>query len=303
MNIKQLKAFKEVMVTGSVSKAASNLFRTQPAVSAQLLSLENEIGMSLFERREGRLYPVPEAEYLLCETVDILERIENLEDNLTRVRNLETGKINIVAMLSPSIFFLPKIISQFVKSRERVEVSLLSHSSFQTQQLMAAQRYDVGIVDYISQSDPSFSLIHHERLDYQCLCAVSINDPLAKKAFITVEDLDNKPLAMLSESHAIHTQLKQIFDEKNLTLNRRFETQYFLPQLSFVESGLACALVDPITISSYKENCIRHNNIAFLPFKPDIIFSISLVTPAHRPLSLLASMFVDMLKRELKNLQ
>ena len=303
MNIKQLKAFKEVMVTGSVSKAASNLFRTQPAVSAQLSSLENEIGMSLFERREGRLYPVPEAEYLLCEAVDILEKIENLEDNLTLVRNLETGKINIVAMLSPSIFFLPKLISEFVKNREQVNISLLSHSSFQTQQLMSAQRYDVGIVDYVSESDSSFSLINYERIDYQCLCAVSISDPLSEKAFITAEDLNNKPLAMLSESHAIHTQLKQVFDEKNLTLNIRFETQYFLPQLSFVENGLACALIDPITIASYKENCINHNNIVFLPFKPEIIFSISLVTPAHRPLSLLASMFVDTLKKELKKLQ
>ncbi len=303
MNIKQLKAFKEVMITGSVSKAATNLFRTQPAVSAQLTSLENEIGMALFERREGRLHPVPEAEYLLCEAVEILDKIENLEDNLTRVRNLETGKINIVSMLSPSIFFLPNLISEFVKGRGNVDVSLLSQSSFQAQQLMSAQGYDVGIVDHVSQSDSSFSLINHERLDYQCLCAVSVDDPLAKKSYLTAEDLNHKPLAMLSESHATHAQLKQVFEEKNLILNIRFETQYFLPQLSFVENGLACALIDPITVASYKANCIKHSNVVFLPFKPNITFSISIVTPAHRPLSLLASEFVTILKAELEKLQ
>jgi len=301
MNIKQLKAFKEVMITGSVSKAASNLFRTQPAVSAQLTSLENEISMALFERREGRLYPVPEAEYLLCEAVDILEKIENLEDNLTRVRKLETGKINVVAMLSPSIFFLPKLISKFVTDREGVDVSLLSQSSFQAQQLISAQRYDVGIVDHVEES--SSPLLKHDRLDYCCLCAVSVNDPLAKKSCITAEDLNGRPLAMLSETHMIHTKMKQIFNDKNLSLNIRFETQYFLPQLSFVENGLACALIDPITVASYQENCITHNKVAFLPFKPDITFSISIVTPAHRSLSLLASMFVDTLKKSLQELQ
>jgi len=301
MNIKQLKAFKEVMITGSVSKAASNLFRTQPAVSAQLTSLENEIGMVLFERREGRLYPVPEAEYLLSEAVEILEKIENLEDNLTRVRNLETGKINVVAMLSPSIFFLPKLISEFVKDREGVDVSLLSQSSFQAQQLVSAQRYDVGIVDHIAES--SSPLLKHERLDYRCLCAVSVNDHLAKKSYITAEDLSGKPLAMLSESHMIHAQMKQVFNDLGLILNIRFETQYFLPQLSFVENGLACALIDPITAASYQENCITKDNVVFLPFKPDITFSISIVTPAHRPLSLLASMFIDTLKSSLQNLQ
>lgn len=303
MNIKQLKAFKEVMITGSVSKAASNLFRTQPAISAQLTSLEEEVGMALFERREGRLHPVPEAEYLLSEAIDILEKIENLEDNMTRVRHIEAGKINVAAMLSPSIFFLPSLISEFVKDKEHVDVSLFSHSSFQAQQLMSAQRYDVGIVDHVSQTDSSFSLINHDRLDYRCLCAVSINDPLAQKSYITATDLDNKPLAMLAESHAIHKQIKQIFNEQKVTLNTRFETQYFLPQLSFVENGLACAIIDPITVASYRANCIHHEKIVFLPFKPNIIFSISIVTPAHRPLSLLASMFVNTLKKELEKLQ
>lgn len=304
MNIKQLKAFKEVMITGSVSKAASNLFRTQPAVSAQITSLENEIGMVLFQRRDGRLYPVPEAEYLLAEAVEILDKIENLEDNLNRVRNLDPGKINIVSMLSPSIFFLPKVISEFVKDRENIDISLLSHSSLQAQQLISAQHYDVGIVDYIEDGDPdTFSLIKHQRLDYKCLCAVSVKDPLAQKTCITPEDLDRKPLALLSKSHTINTQLTKVFKEKGLSLNIRFETQYFLPQLPFVEQGLACALVDPMTVASYKENCLHRDQVVFLPFKPDIIFSVSIVTPAHRSLSLLATMFVDSIKEALVDIQ
>ena len=61
MNLKQLKAFRAVMVTGSVSEAARSLFRTQPTVSALIAGLEAEIGYPLFERRSRRLHPVPEA--------------------------------------------------------------------------------------------------------------------------------------------------------------------------------------------------------------------------------------------------
>jgi len=303
MNIKQLKAFKEVMITGSVSKAASNLFRTQPAVSAQLTSLENEIGMALFERREGRLHPVPEAEYILAEASEILDKIESLQDSLTRVRHLERGRINIVAMISPSIFFLPKLISQFVKDKEQVEVSLFSHSSFQAQQLMSAQRYDVGLVDHLPEKSLTLPLIKHDRLDFECVCAVPASDPLSKQLSICAEDLDNKPLAMLDESHAVHEQLEAIFRLNALKMNKRFETQYFLPQLSFVENGLACAIVDPITVAGYRATSCNSEQIVFLPFKPKVTFSISIVTPAHRPLSALATMFVKYLKSELQCLQ
>ncbi|MEP3350993.1 MAG: LysR family transcriptional regulator [Marinomonas sp.] len=301
MNLKQLRAFKEIMVTGSVSKAASNLFRTQPAVSSQLASLEEEVGMPLFERREGRLHPVPEAEYILAEATEILEKVENLQDSLTRVKNLNVGRINMVAMISPSIFFLPQLISRFVQNKEHVDVSLFSHSSFQAQQLMSAQRYDVGLVDHVESVAPS--LIHHDPLDFKCVCAVPASDPLAQNTTICAQDLDNKPLAMLDGSHAIHKQLESIFKTNDLTLNKRFETQYFLPQLSFVENGLACAIVDPITVASYQANSRNQDQIVFLPFTSHVTFSISIVTPAHRPLSTLAMMFVKYLKSELQTLQ
>jgi len=302
MNLKQLRAFREVMVTGSVSKAASNLFRTQPAISAQISSLEKEVGLKLFERREGRLSPVPEAEYLLAQSIEILDKIDSLQENLASVKNLESGRINVVAMQGPSIYFLPHLISEFVKDRKHVDISLFSNSSFQTQQLMSAQRYDVGIVDVIQEDNTGPSLINHERMDFQCICAVPANDPLAGKTVITPQDLDNKPLAMLSETHSSHQQIQRIFSEHGVKMNCRFETQYFIPQLVFVEHGLACAIIDPITMNSYRTGSKEYNRIAFRPFVPSITFSISVITPSHRPLSTLANHFVQYLKQELQRL-
>lgn len=304
MNLKQLRAFREVMVTGSVSKAAENLFRTQPTISAQLSTLEKEVGLKLFERRDGRLHPVPEAEYLLSQATEILDKVDNLQENLTSVKNLDSGRINIVAMIGPSIFFLPNLISEFVKDRKHVDISLFSSSSFQTQQLMSAQRYDVGIVDDgIPELDSGLSLVDHERLDYQCVCAVPADDPLARKEFITARDLDRKPLAMLAETHGIHKEIKRVFEEQELTMNCRFETQYFLPQLVFVERGLAYAIVDPITVDSYYSNYKSDDRIVFLPFRPSVTFSISIITPSHRPLSTLANRFVTYLREELQRFQ
>lgn len=65
MNLKQLRAFREVMLTRSVSEAARSLYRTQPTISALIAGLEDEIGYKLFERRGRRLHPLPET-HLQC---------------------------------------------------------------------------------------------------------------------------------------------------------------------------------------------------------------------------------------------
>jgi len=302
MNLKQLRAFREVMLTGSVSKAATNLFRTQPAVSAQIANLEEEVGFKLFNRRDGRLHPVPEAEYFLAQTVDILKQIDSVQENLKRVNNLETGRLNIAAMPGPSVFFLPQLISEFLRDREHVDISLFSYSSFQIQQLLSAQRYDVGIIDIIPDSDVR-SLLDYDVLEYNCVCAVPADDPLARNISISAEDLNNKPLATLADTHYIFKQIKEIFDQQGLTMNRRFETQYFIPQLTFVEQGLACAIIDPISVETYHLYRKEQTNIKFLPFIPDINFSVSIITPSHRPLSMIAKAFISYLKKELQRLQ
>ncbi|TBR42766.1 LysR family transcriptional regulator [Marinomonas agarivorans] len=303
MNIKQLRALREVMLTGSMSKAAKNLFRTQPAVSAQISTLEKEVGLKLFDRVDGRLQPVPEAEYVLEKTIEILNNIDDVEQNLLHIKNLEAGDINVVSMLGPSIFLLPQIASHFLEDKEHVNLSLLSYNSHKTQELLSTQKFDVGIIDFQEEQYQNSSLLHHDLLQFKCLCAVSMQDPLAEKSYIDIKDLHAKPLAMLQDDHVISKQMRHAFRKHGLKLKRRIKTQYFIPQLTFVEQGLACAIVDPLTVASYQLYRKQLSSIAFIPFAPTITSTVSVVTPAKRPLSKVAMNFVEHLKKELSVLQ
>lgn len=303
MNIKQLRALREVMLTGSMSKAAKNLFRTQPAVSAQISTLEKEVGLKLFDRVDGRLQPVPEAEYVLEKTIEILNNIDDVEQNLLHIKNLEAGDINVVSMLGPSIFLLPQITSHFLEDKEHVNLSLLSYNSHKTQELLSTQKFDVGIIDFQEEQYQNSSLLHHDLLQFNCLCAVSVQDPLAEKSYIDIKDLHEKPLAMLQDDHAISKQMRNAFRKHGLKLKRRIKTQYFIPQLTFVEQGLAYAIVDPLTVASYQLYRKQLSSLVFLPFAPNITSTVSIVTPTKRPLSKVATNFVEHLKKELSVLQ
>ncbi len=298
LNLKQLSAFREVMLTGTVSEAARNLNRTQPAISSLIAGLEDDIGFKLFARRRGRLHPVPEAHFLFEEASEIIGRLGAAERTIKSVRDLDRGTIRIVSMAGPSVFMLPDLIGRFVEGREQVQVSLITRSSIQVQQLISAQQYDMGLADLGFVGADRSPLVDYEVMSFECLCAIPAGDPLAEKGCVTAADLDGKPMATLYADHPTFTQTEAAFAEMGARLNGRFETVYFIPMFTYVERGLAYAVVDPLSAESYKRFSGGEPRIVFRPFRPAIHLVASIMTPAHRPLSNLAQSFHALLRDE-----
>jgi len=296
-----MQAFNEVMLTGTVSEAARNLHRSQPAISALIGSLENELGMSLFERRKGRLHPVPEARYLQQECAQILERIQAVRSNLAKLQTLESGELSVVSMPGPSVSVLPELIATLAEHRSDMQTTLMSRSSDAVVQLIAAQRHDVGLADAQALGADVSPLVHAERHTLRCRCAVPIDHPLAERERIGPQDLAGESLAALYPEHSSRQATERCLAAAGVVARVRFTAQYFLPCLNWVERGLAVSIVDPISMESYR---IARDTprIRFLPFDPAIVHEVVLLTPAHRPASMLGTAFIDALRRELVRL-
>lgn len=302
VNLRQLLAFREVMLTGSVSQAARNLLRTQPAISAQIAGLEDEVGMKLFRRRDGRLFPVPEAHYLLEEANAIIDRLNSVERTMRGIRDLERGTLQVVSMPGPSAFLLPDLIAKFVRRRDQVKVSLIARSSIQVQQLIAVQQYDVGLADVGFAVAGGSPLVDQDILQLQCLCALPANDELASNEVVTAKDLSGKPMATLYEDHPNCIRTRAAFAEMDAVFNPRFEAQYFIPLFTYVERGLAYAIVDPMSVRSYSLYKEENPAIVFRPFEPAVYLVSSIMVPSQKPASNLARAFIAELRSELRRL-
>ena len=302
MNFKQLRAFKEVMQTQSISEAARRLHRTQPAISSLISGLENQLGIKLFKRQGMRLHPVPEAYFLLQQASKILDGLEHSKQTMQSIRNLEQGSLSIVCMPGPSVFFMPDLIDNFLKKRSEVKISLITKSSSNIESLISTQQYDMGFADMNQLEESHSNLINYERISIPCLCALNVNDPLSAKAQIDARDLDNKPLAALYEDHSTRLQTETAFATAKSTLNICFQAQYFIPLLTFIERGRACAVVDLLSAISYQLYRPENPQIVFKPFSPDIKLDTAIMTPSHRPASKLATQFRDLIKNRLKTI-
>lgn len=303
MKLNQLKIFREVMLSGSVSQAARNLRRTQPAISTAIARLEEDLGFKLFERQGHRMIPVPEAHYLLAEASETLERLASTERNLKNLKKLEAGNLRIVAMPGPSVFLLPRLVSRFTQGRQDIRATIITRSSPQVHQLISTQSYDFGIADLGVENDVNSQLVKTIPVVSNCLCAIPKDDPLAHKDLISPCDLSGRPMATLNTDHDIHQRTQNAFQNAGATFKVRFETQYFLPLLTYVEANQAFAIVDTLSVESYLQyRGVQECGVVFRRFEPQIPLYFASLLPSHRAQSLLATAFAKMWAAEVEQI-
>ncbi|TYC60626.1 LysR family transcriptional regulator [Rhodobacterales bacterium] len=297
LSIRQLATFREVMRSGSISEAARTLGRTQPAVSSTIAGLETELELKLFMREQGRLVPTPEAELFLEEAEAILKRLEISKRTLRSLANREHGQLRIAGIPEVTTDFLPRSLSQFVSDKPSVKIALASRSSAEIEELIAAQQYDIGFAE-TPRARNSFDQVD---FDMECMCAIPATDPLASREVITPAELDGYPLALLHSEHRSHKQTLARFRDAGVRFNQRFELQTALPGLKFVEEGLCALICDMITAYKAQEDGrlgMGPPMIVFRPFRPRIQNSMSILTPTHRPISIVAKDFCNFLSAE-----
>jgi len=295
MNLWHLEVFREVMRTNSVTMAARNLGRTQPAISANIASLEMDIGYELFERKNGRLHPVPEAHYLMAEAEEILARVGAVERSMKDTASLSPGQLRIASMPIVAEFLMPRLISRFIKEHPATRFQVTSANSPRVYEHISAQQFDVGLAEILPGSD----LVHVNAIEVDCVCALPANSHLVDRPYVTPEDLDGLPFGTFLQTHAIARELTSVFSAADAHFNVQFEMQNAASQYSLVSSGVAYSLFSPLSAWIFRQTHKDPDSIVFLPFRPVIPYPFGILTPAHKSLSRLAQTFVSELKNEI----
>ena len=233
----QMTVIREIMKTGSISAAARQLGRTQPALSATVKELEKNMNCQLFERQRGRLIPVPEAFFLLDRANEILEQVDDLKQLLKSGGEATPTKINISSMPVFGDHFLPAIIAEFSKKHPKANFQVAVQGSPEVISSMETQRFDVGLAERGKDSD----LIHCRRFDVDCVCALPNGDPLLAKSVIEPADLAGRPCASFLPEHHIAEALKAAFDNAGVAFDPKFQMQNGPPNMKLSDRVRALA--------------------------------------------------------------
>lgn len=298
MNLKQMEVFRAVMLTGSVSQAANLLYRTQPAVSMMISSLEKEIGFELFERRKKRLYPTPEADYLYKEVEAIFSRIQDLSQTVQDIQNKQFGFLRIGCMPGPSMFFLPDILADFLQQHPRVQASLQTRTSDAVADWVASNQYDLGLAELSAHQSRNS---RNRLFELPCVCALPADHSLAGEKIIDPSMLDAEPMITLHPDHMIFHDLVQLFEAGGYRMNVRLQTRFFIPALKFVERGLGTCIVDPISALTYTTYAAP-GQVVFRRFEPSVLLRVALMFPTETPSSIITLAFAEQVQEKIEQL-
>ncbi|MDH4225935.1 MAG: LysR substrate-binding domain-containing protein, partial [Deltaproteobacteria bacterium] len=123
LTMRQIALFESVARNLSFTKAARELFLTQPAVSIQIKHLEESVGAPLFEQIGKRIFLTAAGREVFLATQDVLARTKELERTLAEMRGGMVGNLDI-AVVSAANYFAPHLLGAFLKLYPGVNVRL-----------------------------------------------------------------------------------------------------------------------------------------------------------------------------------
>lgn len=292
MNLNHLAVFREVMKTGSMSEAARNLNRSQPAISLTLKNLESELGFALFSRESRKLKPVPEAHYLFSEADVVLTQMSRLRRTMQRLAAGEQGILVVAAMPGITTLLLPEFLSVFTADKPDIQLSIHTRSSTQLHEMVSSQGVDMGMGDYDANLQaPAHSDV--TRISADCRVAIPANHKLATRTTVKLEELAAYPMGALQPEHAFAVRIEHAFLQARINNTVRFRSQTLLPLLQFVAADQCCAIVDPLTVVTARQLGMSIDSVVFRKLSTPIRYDYALSVPKFRPISTLAHKMVE----------
>lgn len=288
INLRQIEAFRAVILTGSMTGAGEMLNISQPAVSRLIRDLERDLGLVLFKRSGARITPNEEALLLNREVERMFIGSEKIRETAAAIRGVSTGSLRVAAMPNLALGYLSSLVGRFLDDHPAASVTLHEDSSVNIIDLVSRHQYDIGLA-YAPAPHPGVEM--HPLPPAEAVCVMPKGHPLALQDEVHARDLEGNDFIRLGASSLLRHQILKVMEAANVHCNDRIEVRYAATACAFVGRGLGVSVVDPFTVRE-----VDRDDVVVRPFRPRIPYDFSIVLAAWRPRSRLVDDFVAIVR-------
>lgn len=278
MRLRHIEVFHAIMQVGTISGAAQVLHISQPAVTKVLQHAELQLGMPLFERVRGKLYPKPEAHRLFAETEKLNRDLQGIRRLAASLKGRAVETVRLVSTPTIAISVLPQAMTAWRRDFEQTRCEL---ATYHTSEIVNALR--LGEADLaLSLQDPRHPGIVAEPIAQGMLtvmapagtwsapeCAQPIGPAGLTGELIGLAD--NDPIGEIVVAACEAQGVQPVF---------RTVVQTYQIARSLVEAGAGTAVVDPFTAASAPADKVQRRL-----WEPSMPVQLYLLTANHAPLS------------------
>lgn len=274
---------------GSLTKAAKNLFISQPALSQSIKQLEEQLGGRLFVRSSKGMTLTYEGKIMYEYVKQALLLLEIAENKFTQLKELTIGEINIGAGDSISKYYLMDYMVKFIEMYPKIKINVKNRTSDKTLLLLKQGKIDMGFVN-LPIDDRNVEITPCKEIEDCFICNKTTYNNISGK--LTPEELVKYPLIMLENKTTSRHFVNVEFEKHNINLEPVMELCSIDLIVDAVKKGVGVGCVT----KEYVEKELSKGEIFEVPLT--ISFprrSLGIITMKGAPLNFASYKFVDMI--------
>ncbi len=286
--LRQMEAFRAVMLTGSMNGAAKLLFVSQPAVSRLIAHTEQSLGLQLFERDKGKLTPTPEAQRLFQEVGPLFDEVLRIDELARDLAERPEGALTLCSSPSLALNFVPPVIAQYMELypdvRLKFHTTLLSDIAHELLGRKAELAVSVLPIDHPN-------LVVEPLATGEMVCILPQGHPLAARRAVSLAELAECRLILYNRNIPFGQLVAAAFQRAGVSWN---------PAVEIVRAELACALVrvgaGVAIVDEFSVGQQGWPGVVTRPLRESIPLSLSLVRSRFERPSRQVQRFVRLIK-------
>jgi len=264
INFELYKVFYEVANEGNITKAANKLMISQPAVTKQIKTLEDQLGGQLFIRTKRGVILTENGQNIYNHIKQGMICFESAELEFSNLKKLETGTIKIGISTTLCRIFLLPIIRKFHEEYPNVAIQLFTDPSISMREQLKDGKIDILIAKEQSKEDNN---LDYEELGMLHPCFISSRKYLDPKDIII-------PLKSINRYHLLlhkrPSTTRELFEEYCKKNNIKIETKLEIASASLLEDFVEIGFGIGLATKEFVENEMKNRDILFLKTKPEL---------------------------------
>jgi DNA-binding transcriptional LysR family regulator len=238
IDFRHLETFCRVAALKSFSRAADDLFLTQPTVSGHILSLERFLSIRLFDRTGREIRLTKAGEMFLRYASKILTVRKDLLNALSEFSQGIRGELSLGASTIPGEYLLPRLMGDFKRAHPRLTLSLKISDTKDIVQELLQGHIEFGLIG-AKVDHPS---LHYEKFEEDEIIVIAPCDhPLTRKRSVGFEDLLKEPWIIREEGSGTQMAVEKVLRKKGKSL-KDFNVAIEMGSTSSVKEGVKAKL-------------------------------------------------------------
>ncbi len=243
LTLRQLKVFDTVARHLSFSRAADELYLSQPAVSMQIKQLEENVSLPLFEQMGKQIYLTEAGNELYRYSRDILQRLTDLEVTLDELKGMERGKLNI-AVVTTANYFAPHLLAKFCQRYQGVTVSLNVSNRESVLKQLDENAIDLAIM---GQPPENLDITSQSFMENPLVVVAPPHHPLSKKKRIAIKRLAQEVFLVREPGSGTRNAMERFFKQHGVRINTGMETDTTEAIKQAVQAGMGLGIMSQHT--------------------------------------------------------